>query len=78
MYAPLGAPEPEAVEGVFPIGADPRAQLYADVPEAIAEPAVSGLVDQRHQSFADRVTRAAWRTVPSVYVITERRHPCNG
>ncbi|MFF4836402.1 alpha/beta fold hydrolase [Streptomyces sp. NPDC001315] len=72
MYTLLGAPEPDVVEGMFPIGADPRAQLYADVPEAVADLAISRLVDQRHQAFADRVTRAAWHTVPSTYIVTEQ------
>lgn len=72
MYTLLGAPEPEVVDGMFPIGDDPRAQLYADVPEAVADLAVSRLVDQRHQPFADRVTRAAWHTLPTSYIVTEQ------
>jgi pimeloyl-ACP methyl ester carboxylesterase len=65
-------PEPESTEGLFPVGPDPRAQLYADVPEEIAELAVGRLVEQRIQPFADRVTEAAWHTVPSTYILTEQ------
>ncbi|MGW0856923.1 alpha/beta hydrolase [Streptomyces sp. NPDC002690] len=72
MYSMLGAPEPDAVEGMFPIGDDPRTQLYADVPEAVADLALDRLVDQHHQPFVDRVTRAAWHAVPSAYVVTEQ------
>ncbi|GAA3054419.1 alpha/beta hydrolase [Pseudonocardia yunnanensis] len=71
LFSLHGAPDPDSTEGLFPIGSDPRAQLYADVPEAVADLAVSRLVDQLRQPFADRVTRAAWHTVPSTYVITE-------
>ncbi|GAA3055340.1 alpha/beta hydrolase [Pseudonocardia yunnanensis] len=72
MYTLHGAPAPDSAEGLFPIGSDPRAQLYADVPEPVADLAVSRLVDQLHQPFADRVTRAAWHTVPSAYIVTEQ------
>ncbi|MGV9915352.1 alpha/beta hydrolase [Streptomyces tendae] len=73
MYTLLGLPQPEEeVEGMFPIGPDPRAQLYADVPEAVADLAVSRLVDQRHQPFADQATQAAWQSVPSTYIITDQ------
>ncbi|MFD6531007.1 alpha/beta fold hydrolase [Streptomyces sp. NPDC060184] len=72
MYTMVGAPEPDAVEGMFPISDDPRAQLYADVPEAVADLALGRLVDQHHRSFADWVTRAGWHTVPSSYVVTEQ------
>ena len=72
MYTLHGMPDPDSVEGLFPIGSDPRAQLYADVPAAAAELAISRLVDQLHQPFADHATRAAWHTVPSAYIVTEQ------
>ena len=65
------APDPDSTEDLVPIPSDPRAWLYADVPTALADLVVSRLVDQRRQSFSDQVTRAAWHTVPSTYVITE-------
>ncbi|NMH77442.1 alpha/beta hydrolase [Pseudonocardia xinjiangensis] len=71
LFSLHGAPDPDSKEELFPIGSDPRARLYADVPEAVADLAVSRLVDQRRQPFADRATRAAWQTVPSTYIITE-------
>lgn len=71
LFSLHGAPDPDSTEDLFPIGSDPRAQLYADVPEAVADLAVSRLVDQRRQPLADHVTRAAWHTVPSTYIITE-------
>jgi len=71
LFSLHGAPDPDSTEGLFPIGTDPRARLYADVPEAVADVAVSRLVDQRRQPFADHVTRAAWHTVPSTYIVAE-------
>jgi pimeloyl-ACP methyl ester carboxylesterase len=69
-----GYPDPDSTEGLFPFPADPgpRAQLYADVPETIADQAVDRLVDQRLQPFVDRVTRTAWHTVPSTYIVAEQ------
>jgi pimeloyl-ACP methyl ester carboxylesterase len=72
MYTLHGMPDPDSAEGVFPIGSDPRTQLYADVPEVVADVAISRLVDQLHQPFADHVTRAAWHTVPSAYIVAEQ------
>jgi pimeloyl-ACP methyl ester carboxylesterase len=72
MYTLHGMPDPESADGLFPTSADPRAQLYSDLPEEDGNLAVSRLVDQLHRPFADRVTRAAWHTVPSSYVVTER------
>jgi pimeloyl-ACP methyl ester carboxylesterase len=71
LFSLHGAPDPDSTEELFPVGSHPRARLYADVPEAVADLAVSRLVDQRRQPFADRVTRAAWHAVPSTYIITE-------
>lgn len=67
-------PDPDSAEGLFPFPAEPgpRVQLYADVPEALADQAIGQLVDQRFQPFVDRVTRAAWHTVPSTYILTEQ------
>jgi pimeloyl-ACP methyl ester carboxylesterase len=72
LYTLHGMPDPDSAEGLFPIGSNPRAKFYADVPEAVADLAISRLVDQLHQPFAEHVTRAAWHTVPSTYIITEQ------
>ncbi|WP_433378421.1 alpha/beta hydrolase [Actinoplanes sp. CA-142083] len=72
MFTIHGIPDPDDTDGLFPIGDDPRAQLYADVPDDVAALAIGRLVGQRVQPWADRVTRAAWHTVPSTYILTER------
>lgn len=70
MFTIHGMPDPDSTDGLFPVSDDPRAQFYGDVPHDIAELAVSRLVDQRVQPWADRTTRAAWHTVPSTYIVT--------
>ncbi|MEU8238853.1 alpha/beta hydrolase [Actinoplanes missouriensis] len=70
MFTIHGLPDPESAEGLFPIGDDPRAQLYADVPEAVADQAIARLVEQRVQPWVDRVSAAAWQSVPSTYIVT--------
>lgn len=72
MFTIVGLPDPESKEGLFPVGDDPRKQLYADVPDEVAEPAISRLVEQRVQPWIDRVTRAVWHDVPSAYIVTEQ------
>ncbi|NMO52097.1 alpha/beta hydrolase [Actinoplanes sp. TBRC 11911] len=74
MVSLHGAPEPDSSEGLFHIPRDPREQLYHDLPEEMRERAVSLMVDQRLQPFVDRTTRAAWRTVPTSYIITDDDH----
>lgn len=71
MFTMHGVPDPESAEGLFRIPRDPREQLYHDLPEEAREQAVGRLVDQRLQPFVDRTTRAAWRTVPSSYIIAD-------
>jgi pimeloyl-ACP methyl ester carboxylesterase len=56
---------------LFEIPRDPREQFYHDLPEVLREQAVARLVDQRLQPFVDHTTRAAWRTVPSSYIVTD-------
>ncbi|MFC0506596.1 alpha/beta hydrolase [Micromonospora costi] len=72
MHTLHGVPDPDSADGLFPIGSDPRAQLYADVPKDVADLAISRLVDQLLKPWVDRVTRAAWHTVPATYILTER------
>ncbi|OKI02024.1 hypothetical protein A6A06_13025 [Streptomyces sp. CB02923] len=67
-----GAPREEDLSGLAPlVFADPRTALYGDVPDDVAEQAMARLVDQSRRSFQQPVTRVAWRTVPSTYVICE-------
>ncbi|MBB5773977.1 pimeloyl-ACP methyl ester carboxylesterase [Nonomuraea jabiensis] len=72
MYAIHGLPDPEDTSGLFPLGDEPRVSLYGDLPDAEAEQAVSKLVNQTLRSFAEKVDAAAWRSVPSTYIITEQ------
>ena len=72
MFTIHGIPDPEDPDTLFPIGDDPRTQLYADVPSPLAEQAIADLVDQRVQPWADRLTAAAWHTIPSTYIITDQ------
>ncbi|MFH8410068.1 alpha/beta hydrolase [Streptomyces sp. NPDC018019] len=66
------ASRPVDLNGVQPpVFEDPRAALYGDVPADRAEWALGRLVEQSRRSFQEPVTRAAWRTVPSTYVICE-------
>ncbi|MEU4422476.1 alpha/beta hydrolase [Actinoplanes sp. NPDC024001] len=71
MFTLLGLPDPAETDGLFPVNDDPRAQLYGDVPDEIAERAVRQLVVQRIQPWVDRVTQAAWHTVPTTYIVTD-------
>lgn len=70
MFTIHGIPDPEDTDGLFPVGDDPRSQLYADVPGPVADRAVADLVEQRVQPWVDRVTAAAWHTIPSTYIVT--------
>jgi pimeloyl-ACP methyl ester carboxylesterase len=72
MYTLHGVPDPEDTGGLFPLGDEPRTSLYGDLPDAEAEQAVSRLVNQTVRSFAEKVDAAAWRTIPSTYIITEQ------
>ncbi|MGJ6967958.1 alpha/beta hydrolase [Streptosporangium sp. G11] len=72
MYTLHGAPDPEDMGGLFPLGDDPRTSLYGDLTDADAEQAMSGLVQQTVRSFAEKVDAAAWRDIPSTYIVTEQ------
>ncbi|MEU0050036.1 alpha/beta hydrolase [Streptomyces sp. NPDC006184] len=67
-----GGDAAEDLRGTAPVVFDdPRTALFGDLPDGQAEDAVSRLVTQSLRSFQQRVTRAAWRTVPSTYVLCE-------
>lgn len=72
MYTIHGIPDPEDTSGLFPLINEPRTSLYGDLPDADAEQAVSKLVNQTIRSFAEKVDAAAWRNIPSTYIITEQ------
>ncbi|MFF0740406.1 alpha/beta hydrolase [Streptomyces sp. NPDC004111] len=66
------APEDEDLRDTTPVlSDDPRASLYGDLPDAEAERAVGELVEQSLRAYQQPVTHAAWRTVPSTYVLCE-------
>jgi pimeloyl-ACP methyl ester carboxylesterase len=45
--------------------------FYADVDEALARDAIMRLGHQSLVAFGQQVTRAAWRTIPSTYIVCE-------
>ncbi|MDX3239106.1 alpha/beta hydrolase [Streptomyces sp. ME03-5709C] len=51
---------------------DARSAFYADVAPQDADEATSRLVLQTIKSFCEPVTAAAWKTVPSTYIVTEQ------
>lgn len=66
-------PEDEDLSGTCPVVFDdPRTSLYGDLPDDQAEHEISHLVEQSLRSFQQPLTRAAWRAVPSTYVLCER------
>ncbi|WP_051856501.1 alpha/beta fold hydrolase [Streptomyces sp. NRRL S-1868] len=70
---PTPEPEDEDLTGTSPtVFADPRTSLYSDLTDDQAEHAIGRLTEQSRRSFQQPVTHAAWRTVPSTYVLCER------
>lgn len=55
-----------------PLPPDPRIALYADVPEDEANRAVARLTPQSTRSFEEELSQAAWKTIPSTYIICEQ------
>ena len=51
---------------------DPEHVFYADCPADVAARAAAALVPQRKEVFRQELRSAAWRTVPSTYVVCER------
>lgn len=51
---------------------DPEHVFYADCDPAVTERAVAALVPHRKDVFSQELRSAAWRTVPSTYVVCER------
>ncbi|WP_435205003.1 alpha/beta hydrolase [Micromonospora sp. bgisy143] len=72
----FGIPVPDDPSGLAPREAygNPRETFYSDLSDVDAKVAIDQLVDQSLLSCVQPTTRAAWRTVPSTYVIcTEDR-----
>ena len=51
---------------------EPRKVFYGDLPSPAAAAAVSRLHHQRFSSFRQPLTRAAWRSVPTSYIVLDR------
>jgi pimeloyl-ACP methyl ester carboxylesterase len=71
MYNIHGLPDPDDLGGLFPTIDNPRATLYGDLPDAEAQAAVSVLVNQSVRAFAEKVDAAAWREIPTSYIVTQ-------
>ncbi|MEV0259943.1 alpha/beta hydrolase [Streptomyces sp. NPDC050617] len=67
-----GAPQTDDLEGSVPGFEDARGLLYQDLTDEQAELAIGRLVEQSKRSFHEPITQAAWRTVPSTYVLCEQ------
>jgi pimeloyl-ACP methyl ester carboxylesterase len=72
MYELHGIPAPDDPSGNFPLIDNPRVSLYGDLSDDEAENAVGQLVEQSHRSFVEKVTRAAWKTIPTTYIVCEK------
>ena len=59
-------------DGRIVIPDDPKHVFYADCPADVAERAAAALVPQNKDVFRQELRSAAWRTVPSTYVVCER------
>lgn len=67
-----GIPIPDDVSGPVPMLDDPRTLFYGDLSDDRAAQAVGQLVDQSLRALTQPTTQAAWRTVPSTYVVCEQ------
>lgn len=64
-------PDLATVEGVIPVRENPAQTLYNDVPDDERDAALARLLPQSTLSFAEPVTRAAWQTLPSSYIVCD-------
>ncbi|MCW8383842.1 alpha/beta hydrolase [Streptomyces justiciae] len=64
-------PDLATVEGVVPVRENPETTLYHDVAPDARNAALARLLPQSALSFAEPVSRAAWQTLPSSYVICD-------
>ncbi|MDX6600113.1 MAG: hypothetical protein QOE87_4000 [Gaiellales bacterium] len=59
-------------DGLTLLPDDPKHVFYQDCPPDVAERAAAALVPHRKAVFRQELRSAAWRTVPSTYVVCER------
>ncbi|MCQ4207946.1 alpha/beta hydrolase [Streptomyces longispororuber] len=64
-------PDLATVEGTIPVRDDPEQTLYNDVPQGARDAALARLLPQSTLSFAEPVSRAGWKTLPSSYVLCD-------
>ena len=64
-------PDLATVEGVIPVRENPEVTLYNDVPDDKRDAALARLLPQSALSFAEPVSQAAWKTLPSSYVLCD-------
>ncbi|MGV9454453.1 alpha/beta fold hydrolase [Streptomyces sp. NPDC003635] len=67
-----GGALPSGETGTLPAHEDARNHLYADVRDDVARRAVDRLVPQTVKSFSEPLTTAAWKSVPSTYIVCEQ------
>lgn len=67
-----GGQLPRGDTGTLPAHDDPRKHFYADAAPDDAERAAARLVPQTVKSFSEPLTAAAWKTVPSSYIVCEQ------
>jgi len=65
---------PDDNAGVIAVTSDMRTAFYSDVADDQTSRAMSELMPQSHGSFAETVTRAGWREMPSAYVVCSNDH----
>ncbi|GGJ63947.1 alpha/beta hydrolase [Streptomyces brasiliensis] len=65
------APDLATVEGVIPVRENPAFTLYNDVPEDKRDAALARLLPQTALSFAEPVSQAGWKTLPTSYVLCD-------
>lgn len=66
-----GRSTPSDTGGILRLLKNPRVALYNDIADEPAGRALDELVNQSRRSFTDRLTSAAWRDIPSTYVLCE-------
>ncbi|MFI8004712.1 alpha/beta fold hydrolase [Streptomyces sp. NPDC086010] len=67
-----GGQMPIGDTGTLPVPENPAKHLYGDASEEDAGRATQQLVPQTVKSFSQPLTAAAWKTVPSSYIICEQ------
>ncbi|GAA3264779.1 MULTISPECIES: alpha/beta hydrolase [Streptomyces] len=71
LVSESGGQLPSGDTGTLPVPDNPAKALFNDVAEEEADQAVRRLVPQSIRSFSEPLTAAAWKTVPSRYIVCE-------